>query len=52
MLAGSGGPAGSIVDERTVELDAMSAGLSMTYVFYCWRFVDGQIIARPMGQKV
>ena len=23
----------------------------MTYGFYCLRFVDGQIIARPMGRK-
>jgi hypothetical protein len=52
MPAGNSGPSGSIVDERTVELDARSAGLPMTYVFYCWRFVDGQIIAQPIGRKV
>jgi hypothetical protein len=33
MPAGSGRPSGSIVDERTVELDAMSAGLPMAYVY-------------------
>jgi hypothetical protein len=44
-------PSGNVVAERIVELDATSAGLPTTYVFYCGRFVDGSIITKPMGQR-
>jgi hypothetical protein len=42
-------PDGDILAERIVELNAMSAGLPTTYMFYCGRFVDGSVIATPMA---
>jgi hypothetical protein len=52
MSADMAGGSRYIIDERMVELDSMSVGVPMTYVFYCARTTNGSIIAKSVGRKV
>lgn len=40
------------VDERIVELDTKSAGISVTYMFSCTVLPTGTVLTPPIGRKI